>query len=280
MDLFRYWQERKTLIDAKIDDFINQNGDWNIIELSKYMLRDGKRFRGLLVMLVAEFFGSSEEKAIDGALAVEILHAASLALDDIMDGDLERRGKKAAWVVFGNKKVILATNYLIPSALRIISKYGDEALKISVDLWRNIGVGALRDTFETPDYIDIIELKTGSFFELSTALGIFASGESTYLPEALQLGRSLGIQYQIIDDYMDILKFKGKLDKLIGSAAVLYKNFGKNVEEYVNTQLDYYMRLYLSTLGEIKIDNEYRKIMSDLPQLFLSQLKAEELSSG
>lgn len=277
--LMDYWQSRKTMIEKRVEEFVKENLDWEAVDLSRYLTKDGKRFRGVLLLLVEEALGGNVERGLDAALAVELLHAASLALDDIVDQDVVRRGEKAAWVVYGNKKVILTTNYLIPTALNVISSYGEEALKISVELWRNIGLGALKDLYESSDYMKIVELKTGSFFELSTSLAAISAGKSQWLQDATEMGKILGVHYQLVDDYMDIIKLKrGNEIKLIGSASVLFRISSPEHEKYVKSELDILGNEYIRLLDKMQVKGEYREILDSIPQFFMSQLEQEELS--
>lgn len=172
-------------------------------------------------------------------MASEILHSASLALDDIVDYDLIRRGGQAAWAIYTNRKVIFITNYLIPSALNIISSYGEKALKLSIELWKDTAIGALKDIFGSPsEYLITIELKTASLFKLSTMLASFAAKREELVEESLNLGKYIGIAYQLIDDYIDCIKYeRGELKELTGSAKQLYDLKGYSYKDFVKKNM-------------------------------------------
>lgn len=275
MSIVDFWLEAKVTIDGLIEQFLAENKDWELVDLSSYILKDGKRFRGTLSMFFTVALGGEIKDSYAAALAIEILHSASLALDDIVDLDITRRGNKAAWVVYGNRKVVFITNYLIPTALRIIhTSYGDEALTTSIELWKDTAVGALKDMYNNSNYVETIELKTGSLFKLSTVLSAFASKHSTYKNEMLEVGKYLGIIYQVIDDYVDY-KTK-KIDEINGSAKQLYKYYkaGK-LEEFVKSLYSEYKNKYEEIVNKIPFLPEYIDEIRGLPEFLSNGLLKE-----
>jgi geranylgeranyl diphosphate synthase type I len=81
----------------------------------------GKSIRAALVLASARAVGGSSERAAKVAAAVELAHNCSLLHDDIMDGDLTRRGRPSAWVRFGNSQAILAGDAMLVLAFDILS---------------------------------------------------------------------------------------------------------------------------------------------------------------
>ncbi|TRM81462.1 geranylgeranyl pyrophosphate synthase [Sulfolobus sp. A20-N-F6] len=193
----------------------------------------------------------------------------------MVDLDITRRGDKAAWVVYGNRKVIFITNYLIPTALRIIqTSYGDDALNISIELWKDTAVGALKDIYNSNNYIETIELKTGSLFKLSTVLAAYASKRSNFKNEMLLIGKYLGIIYQVIDDFIDY-KVK-KIDEIEGSARQLLKYYKEgNLEGYVKSVYLEYKSKYEKTVNQIPFLEEYVDDIRGLPDFLSSGLLKE-----
>ncbi|AGJ61612.1 Geranylgeranyl pyrophosphate synthase [Sulfolobus islandicus LAL14/1] len=219
--------------------------------------------------------GGDIKDSYGGALAIEILHSASLALDDIVDLDVTRRGDKAAWVIYGNRKVIFITNYLIPTALRIIqTSYGDDALNTSIELWKDTSVGALRDMYDNNDYIRTIELKTGSLFKLSTVLSAYASKHYNTKQQMLDVGKYLGIIYQVIDDFVDY-KTK-KLEEIDGSAKQLFKYYREGkLEEYVRSVYLEYKQKYDELISNIPFQSKYISEIRSLPEFLANGLLKE-----
>ncbi len=275
MNIIDFWLKAKVIIDNLVEKFLNENKEWELLDISKYILKDGKRYRGTLSMFFTQALGGEIESSYGGALAIEILHSASLALDDIVDLDITRRGDKAAWVVYGNRRVIFITNYLIPTALRIIqTSYGDDALNVSIELWKDTAVGALKDIYSSSNYIETIELKTGSLFKLSTVLSAYASKQSNFKNEMLLIGKYLGIIYQVIDDFIDY-KVK-KIDEIEGSAKQLLKYYKEGkLEEYVKSVYLEYKTKYEKTVNQIPFLEEYADDIRGLPDFLSTGLLKE-----
>jgi len=204
------WRLARAEIDAAIDSWLGELPEASVVDAARYIAMGGKRLRGFLVLEAAESLGASRDAAIDAAVAVELVHAASLALDDIIDEDVTRRGFEAAWVRFGLKKTVMVSNLLIPFAQRIVEmKYGGEALERTVAAWLDISRGEVIDAFLPPEklapetYMEMIRLKTGALFRLSAELGVLAAGRRDLLEVASHYGETLGIVYQIADDIRD-----------------------------------------------------------------------------
>lgn len=277
VDLLSYWKKSKEIIDKLITEYLADIKDWELLEISKYILKDGKRFRGTLTFLFTEALNGDLKYAYKAALASEILHSASLALDDIVDYDVIRRGGQSAWTIYTNRKVIFITNFLIPSALNIISSYGEKALKLSIELWKDTAVGALKDIFGNPtEYLLTIELKTASLFKLSTMLASFTSKREDLVEETLNLGKYIGIAYQLIDDYIDCVKYeKGEIKELTGSAKQLYDLMGNSFKEFVKKEYESALTNYIHTVKKLEINQEYSEAIISLPSFLTMGLLNE-----
>ena len=277
MDLISYWKKSKEIIDNLIEDYLADIKEWDLLEVSKYILKDGKRFRGTLTFLFTEALNGDIKNAYKAALAVEILHSASLALDDIVDYDLVRRGNKAAWAIYTNRKVIFISNYLIPSALKIISTYGQKALNLSIELWKDTAVGALKDIFGNPsEYLLTIELKTSSLFKLSTMLASFSAQREDLVDISLYVGKYLGMAYQLIDDYIDCVKFeRGELKELTGSAKQLYDLKGGSYKDFVKKEYENAVNNYLDAVRKMEISQDYAEKIITLPAFLTTGLLNE-----
>ncbi|BBD72903.1 geranylgeranyl pyrophosphate synthase [Sulfodiicoccus acidiphilus] len=272
-----YWLSRRKVIDRLVEEFLNRNREWEHVDLTRYILKDGKRLRGVLMMLFSEALGATEEQSSKGALAVEVLHAASLALDDIVDGDLERRGDKSAWVVFGNRRVILLSNYLVPLALRYIESYGPDALSTSLKLWLDTAEGALKDLYgRAEDYFKVIELKTASLFKLSMVLAAYSSRREELVDEMMTTGSQLGSIYQLVDDYVDFVRYRrGQIKELEGSALYLYQYTDGNPEEIVNQTVAKLKESYEQEINRIHFPARYHQLIRGLPDLLMAAMLSE-----
>jgi len=201
------------------------------------LLAPGKRVRALLVILAAKHFGGSEEQALSSACAVEMVHAASLILDDLpaMDNATLRRGLPANHRVFGEATAILAAIALMNRAFGVIAEdaglSGPARVRLVDILSRAIGseglvAGQEADLKWTPiaatrkDVELVHTRKTAALFSASTEMGAVAAG--SYGGEAQRMrdfGTRLGLAFQVLDDLIDVLAARERAGKDVGQDA-------------------------------------------------------------
>lgn len=175
----------------------------------------GKRLRPLLTLLTGRALGCPETARKDlytlGA-AVEMLHAATLLHDDILDNAVLRRGKPAAHTLFGITPVVLAGDALLAKALLMVSRLGDARLTgcISEAVMRTAEgeiaeFTSLRDAVMPQEsYLAIITGKTAWMLRASCELGAIRAGAAPECVEAsARFGLELGIAFQMVDDALD-----------------------------------------------------------------------------
>jgi geranylgeranyl diphosphate synthase type II len=174
----------------------------------------GHRFRPRLCLAVAEALGAEDsDLALNAAVAVELLHGASLIQDDLpaFDDAGERRGHPALHRVFGEALAVLAADALIIGAFegvgRAAGHHPERAARLVSEMARGVGTphGAVAGQgWESEDDIDLVRYhraKTAALFEAATACGAIAAG---YDPEPWRaVGMWLGQAYQIADDIAD-----------------------------------------------------------------------------
>ena len=91
-------------------------------EVLTYILSSpGKRVRPLILLISAQAFKSTALQAMNAALAIELVHAASLVHDDILDGGMERRGSPSTFERYGTDAALLAGDYLISRSIELKS---------------------------------------------------------------------------------------------------------------------------------------------------------------
>jgi geranylgeranyl pyrophosphate synthase len=228
-DVRRYWEARQPLLEQRLREVMESLEEARVIEVARYIAEGGKRFRGLLTMLTCEAVGGRPEDALDAAVAIELVHASSLALDDIIDGDTYRRGRPASWVVYGVPKTVLVSNLLVPLAQLLVERYGLDTVARTARAWLEVTRGEVLDVF-LPGvdggelYKRIIDYKTASLFELSIYLGLKAAGAGgEEHGEFSEYGRVLGEAYQVADDIVDLERIRrGEVEeapRIIGLAA-------------------------------------------------------------
>ncbi|MEM1633423.1 MAG: polyprenyl synthetase family protein [Sulfolobales archaeon] len=217
-ELMEYMESRREIIEEKIREEI-KNYEEEIAEIARYIVYGGKRLRGVLTLLISEALGGSIDRALDASIAIEMVHSASLALDDIVDGDLFRRGRPASWVRFGLANTVLVSNFLIPKAQLMIRIYGFDALINVIQSWFQATLGEILDVFGRIDvpaseYERIVDLKTGSVFRMAAYLGAKATQCSDSVIRVVsEYGSILGVLYQIADDTTDLLSRDPSINK-------------------------------------------------------------------
>ena len=173
----------------------------------------GKMMRPILVLLSAKLSGGITEKTIKSAVALELLHVASLIHDDVVDNSAERRGLPSVMAEFKNKAAVLGGDFFLSTALcEAVSTQTVDVVGTIATLGRTLIDGELlqlsesrNHSFKEENYFAIIKSKTAALFAASAKLGaLTASSSSNENVEKLtQLGENIGICFQIKDDIFD-----------------------------------------------------------------------------
>ncbi len=179
-------------------------------------LKKGKRLRPILTLLAARVCGDVTEASIRTAVALEMLHAASLIHDDVVDNSDTRHGQAALHMRFNNKIAVLVGDYLFASVTAIMTAVEDR--KISEILSHIVAAlveGELLelqqpDEWSEEQYIAMIEHKTAVLFSACAETGARSAQASETQCQALkQFGHELGICFQIQDDILDVIGASG-----------------------------------------------------------------------
>ncbi len=188
----------------------------------------GKRFRPLLVLLSAEAFGISTEKALPAGLAVEVFHNFTLVHDDIMDNAPTRRGIPTVHEKWDQSTAILTGDLLLALSYNLLAEVDAVRLpaimrryyEMISDLCRG---QALDKAFEDHDdvtlaqYLDMIDAKTGALVETCLEMGALLAGASDDAVSLLgSVGRHVGRAFQIQDDLLDLVADDTRWGKTIG----------------------------------------------------------------
>ncbi len=185
----------------------------------------GKRLRPALAFLAGRLLGSEAEAAMRVALAVELLHSASLLHDDLIDDADTRRGHEAAFRRYGNVVSVMSGDYLLAKVLGLLAVADNGAFTgLMSSTAAQICEGevlqfqmATLETYSFEDYFRIIEGKTAALFAAALE-GVALLGEAP-LPARTALrtfGLSYGRAFQLQDDYLDLLGDEATLGKPVG----------------------------------------------------------------
>lgn len=174
----------------------------------------GKRLRPLCVALAARCGTGFDARTRQLAVAVELVHNATLLHDDVVDWGEERRGHPTARVVYGNAASIFAGDWLLVEALRRVRSAGvehtlDRLLEV-IDAMISAEATQLsmrgRTDLDRDTYWSVIEGKTASLFVWAMEAGARAGGLSaTEVAAVSEYGRCLGLGFQIVDDTLDFV---------------------------------------------------------------------------
>lgn len=182
-------------------------------------LAGGKRIRGCLLFMVCDLLGGSPDAALPRAVAVELIHAASLMHDDFIDQHKTRRRLPAVWTFEGARRAVLLGDLIFASAIEMMSELSREDGLVASRAIAQVARGAFSERLDPlrlageielgrldrKIYEEIISLKTGMLFGAACKLGAVSAGIHGQVGEDLyQYGAGIGEAYQIADDLQEI----------------------------------------------------------------------------
>jgi octaprenyl-diphosphate synthase len=187
---------------------------------------NGKRLRPALALLAGGATGNISTEHHDLAVVVELIHAATLVHDDILDSADLRRGQPTTNAKWGNALSVLLGDCLFAHALKLASGFrSPEMTRRIAEAASEVCSGEIVQTqrrfdlkLSVPDYYRIIEMKTGALFAVSAELGAFLNEAAPAVISALRtFGLRLGAAYQIYDDVVDLAGEERAAGKTLGS---------------------------------------------------------------
>ena len=215
-----FFGEYQRAADAELHRLVPDAGGRVQQAMAYTVLAPAKRVRPVLTMLCAELCGGAGMRAVPAAAAVELIHAASLILDDLpsMDDAALRRGRAANHKVFGEAIAILAAFALLNLSFGTVAKAyaADLAGRIAALLSDAIGTdgligGQAADLLATDQTIDFEMLerihrgKTGALFVAAATCGaVTADAPPESVASLTAYAKNLGLAFQIIDDLLDV----------------------------------------------------------------------------
>ena len=216
-------ENKLIMVEEKIKTKLSSNVEL-VQKMTDYHLdTGGKRLRALLTLGSAKMCGYTKgTRDVNLAACVELIHAATLMHDDVIDNGSIRRGKKTLNKIWDNHSSVLVGDYLLSRCFEMMVEDGSiEVLKLLSSTSSKIAQGEILqlqhrgevDMLEET-YLKIISAKTAELFAASTKVGAILSNMKSKEKEALEFyGRNLGLTFQIADDTLDYnseLKLFGK----------------------------------------------------------------------
>ena len=215
-----FFAEYQRSVDVELARLVPDTGDAVQRSMAYTVLAPSKRVRPVLVLLCAELCGGRATQALPIAASVELVHAASLILDDLpsMDDAALRRGRPANHKQFGEAIAILAAFALLNLAFGTIASACEAPLSTRVSKLLSDAVGRdglvggqAADLLATDEAIDFEMLerihrgKTGALFVAAASAGALTAGATADAIGSLAAyAKNLGLAFQIIDDLLDV----------------------------------------------------------------------------
>lgn len=186
----------------------------------------GKRIRpGVSLLAFHCMGGTDKERIIKLAVALELIHSATLVHDDINDNAEMRRGKTAIYKKYGVERAIITGDFLFVQGFKL-SGYmeSEEIIEFVAAACSNMAESEFLQIDEEHDistpletYLNIIGGKTAGAIEASARLGAYIGGGTPEEIEAFaDYGRNIGYAFQIIDDLLDIIGNEADMGKPVG----------------------------------------------------------------
>ena len=205
--------EELSLVKNQIKEYIQECGDQKSCELLE-MLAQGKMLRSKLILKIA----GVNDNSIKLCSVVEMIHAASLLHDDVIDESDTRRGKPSINALFDNKTAIMFGDILYSKAFTELSQMDKKIAHTVSSAVTLLSIGEMLDVDLTNNfntsydkYFDMIYKKTASLIEASAKAAALLCGKDE-IPFALY-GKNLGLAFQMIDDILDITQDSATLGK-------------------------------------------------------------------
>ena len=220
-------EDKLVLVEERIETQLTSKVDL-VEEMTAYHLNTGgKRLRALLTLGSAKLCGYLKGgRDINLAACIELIHAATLMHDDVIDNGEIRRGKKTLNFVWGNQSSILVGDYLLSRCFEMMVEDGNlEILRLLSSTSAQIAQGEILqlqhkgeiDMLEET-YFKIILAKTGKLFAAATKVGAILGNKNNKIKDALEFyGKNLGLTFQIADDSLDYNSELNLFGKKIGN---------------------------------------------------------------
>jgi len=197
-----------------------------VTTIGRYLQESGgKRLRPALLLLCARFAGGGGKSAIQLGAVVEMIHAATLVHDDVIDVAQTRRGRPSANVQWGNHTCVLAGDWLYMQAFQVaLRERNFHILDLLISLTQMMVEGELiqlerigRIGITEADCMELVDRKTACLFSACAKLGAVAAGADTAVEEKLgEFAWNLGMAFQLIDDMLDFTSREQTLGKPVG----------------------------------------------------------------
>ncbi len=229
--------QRRDVIESRLEEVVSAVEPAQLeTELRHVVLAGGKRVRPTLTLLACEAAGGTVwrqedaegevtlgpqgELALDFAVGVELVHNASLVVDDIIDRSELRRGSESAWAAYGHGPALITSDGLLGEAFALFSADSRALESVSralVELGEGEAVELVDQPTSEAEYMDLARRKTGALFRTAAELGAIAADADAATIDAFgEYAERVGIAFQIRDDVLDAVAEASDLGKPTG----------------------------------------------------------------
>jgi octaprenyl-diphosphate synthase len=193
------------------DALLGHNSEFQVM-LDYIAEASGKQIRPTVLLLCAQLCGTINQKTIDYAIVLELLHTATLIHDDVVDNSLERRGQPSANAKFNNQAAVLLGDYILSLAIvRGINARNFTVLDIMGKLAQGLAEGEMTQLIFSKEliineenYFEVIRKKTALLLSSCAELGaISVNADAEEVALFRKIGENLGVCFQIKDDIFD-----------------------------------------------------------------------------
>lgn len=226
LDFFSQVRKDLQVVEHEIKAIIKSH-DPLLTETSMHLLNaGGKRLRPAFALLAGKFYSNEIKDLLPLAVALELIHMASLVHDDVVDDSLTRRGNPTVKANWGNRISMHTGDYLFAKSLVLIAQYENPLLsrilaKTSVMMCEG-EIHQISTSYSINqswrDYFYRIKRKTALLIAASCQLGALAMGAPEEEHKKIRrYGHNIGMAFQITDDILDMVADQKVLGKPIGS---------------------------------------------------------------
>ncbi|MFB6165068.1 MAG: polyprenyl synthetase family protein [Haloarculaceae archaeon] len=219
-----YLERRRARVEERLAEVLDAVEPSELAEeVRQVALSGGKRVRPTVTVLVCETLGGDPDAAVEFAVGIELVHNASLVVDDIIDDSDVRRGEPSAWAAFGYGPAIIASDGLLGEAFALFST-DERAMQAVSEAMVELGEGEASELVSRPateeEYMELARRKTGALFRAAAELGAIAADADGYTVEAFgRYAERVGIAFQMRDDVLDATADAEDLGKPTGHDA-------------------------------------------------------------
>ena len=221
-----YLERRRAMVEERLEAVCAASEpDELASQLEHIALSGGKRVRPTVTVLACEAAGGEGSAAVDFAVGIELVHNASLVVDDVIDDSDVRRGTASAWTAFGHGSALIASDGLLGEAFALFAA-DERAMEVVSEAMVELGEGEATELVAGPttraEYMELARRKTGALFRAAAQLGAVAADADDATVEAFgTYAEGVGVAFQIRDDVLDATADAGDLGKPTGQDSAM-----------------------------------------------------------